>query len=339
MAETLDPLVSVVTPFYNTADYLAECIESVLAQTYKNFEYLLVNNCSTDGSLAIAEQYASKDSRIRLHTNSTFLTQVANYNAALQLISPESSFTKIVQADDKVFSACLAEMVRVAKSSPRVGIVSSFGVRNSKIVMRGYPFDQEIVPGPAVCRDLLLRRHRCFLSPTTVLYRSDIVRSRSPFYDERLLHEDSENCFEILRDWDFGFVKQPLTFLRTDVDSFTSRLAQIDPKWPLLDHLIVTRRFGRYFLTEQEYAKCWATIEADYLRHVGVCFFRIRDPQFWERHRKGIDSVDYHLSSARLLLYGVGSLEISGISLFGLADLCMRAFHKVRRHVGLAFRA
>ena len=50
------PLVSVVTPFYNTADYLGECIESVLRQTYENWGYVLVDNCSTDGLSEIAER-------------------------------------------------------------------------------------------------------------------------------------------------------------------------------------------------------------------------------------------------------------------------------------------
>ena len=59
-------MVSVVTPFYNTAPYLAQCIESVLAQTYPHFEYILMDNCSTDGSAEIAETYARRDSRIRL---------------------------------------------------------------------------------------------------------------------------------------------------------------------------------------------------------------------------------------------------------------------------------
>ena len=68
------PLVSVITPFYNTREYLAECIESVLRQTYTNWEYIFVNNCSTDGSEEIVQQLRAIDSRTRcvLSTTSRF---------------------------------------------------------------------------------------------------------------------------------------------------------------------------------------------------------------------------------------------------------------------------
>src|SRR4051794_20650137 len=61
-----EPLVSIVTPFHNTAPYLEECIRSVLAQTYTNYEYLLVDNASTDDGGEIAARYAEKDARIRV---------------------------------------------------------------------------------------------------------------------------------------------------------------------------------------------------------------------------------------------------------------------------------
>jgi glycosyltransferase involved in cell wall biosynthesis len=97
------PLVSVVTPFYNTAAYLSECIESVLKQTYTEFEYILADNCSTDGSAEIAESYARQDSRIRLVRYSDFVAQLPNYNRALREISRSSQYCKIVQADDYIF--------------------------------------------------------------------------------------------------------------------------------------------------------------------------------------------------------------------------------------------
>lgn len=60
------PLVSVITPCYNGANYIAACIESVLAQTLVNWEMLIVDDCSTDNSAEIILSYVKKDTRIRL---------------------------------------------------------------------------------------------------------------------------------------------------------------------------------------------------------------------------------------------------------------------------------
>lgn len=86
------PLVSVVTPFYNTAAYLDEAIRSVRAQRYANFEYILADNCSTDGSLEIARHHAAEDPRIRVIAATEFIAQFPNYNRALRLISPQARY-------------------------------------------------------------------------------------------------------------------------------------------------------------------------------------------------------------------------------------------------------
>src|SRR5579872_2852933 len=105
------PLVSIVTPMYNEEERVAECIASVLAQTYQNWEYVIVDNCSKDGSAAIARRYATKDARIRVYENQQFLRAVPNFNGALRLISAASTYCKIVFADDWIFPECLERMV------------------------------------------------------------------------------------------------------------------------------------------------------------------------------------------------------------------------------------
>ncbi|MGE0406800.1 MAG: glycosyltransferase family 2 protein, partial [Candidatus Korobacteraceae bacterium] len=72
MSETSAPLVSIITPVYNGEEFLVECIESVLAQTYQNWEYIIVNNHSKDRSLEIAEEYARRDPRVRVVTGKEF---------------------------------------------------------------------------------------------------------------------------------------------------------------------------------------------------------------------------------------------------------------------------
>ena len=58
--------LTVISPVYNAEKYLRKSIESVLNQTFKDFEYLLIDDCSTDNSLQLIEEYAAKDSRIRV---------------------------------------------------------------------------------------------------------------------------------------------------------------------------------------------------------------------------------------------------------------------------------
>ena len=87
MSENLQPLVSIATPVYNAEEHLEECLLSVLAQTYQNWEYIIVNNCSTDRSLEIAEKYASEEPRIRICNNENLLPALRNHNHMLRKIS------------------------------------------------------------------------------------------------------------------------------------------------------------------------------------------------------------------------------------------------------------
>ena len=64
--EYVDDLVSIITPAYNAAEYIAETIESVLSQTYPKWEMLIVNDCSKDNTAEIVQSYAVKDNRIKL---------------------------------------------------------------------------------------------------------------------------------------------------------------------------------------------------------------------------------------------------------------------------------
>ena len=80
-------LVSIVTPVFNGAKYLRDCIQSVLDQTFTEWEYVLVDNCSSDDSRAIAESYAS-DKRFRIYANREVLPVTDSFNRAASLVSP-----------------------------------------------------------------------------------------------------------------------------------------------------------------------------------------------------------------------------------------------------------
>src|SRR6267143_3457518 len=109
------PLVSVLTPAYNEEKYISECIESVQAQTYPNWEYAIVDNCSTDKTVEIARGYAAKDPRICVCNAETFVPAMANINRTFRRVSQESKYCKMVLADDWIFPECLERMVSLAE--------------------------------------------------------------------------------------------------------------------------------------------------------------------------------------------------------------------------------
>lgn len=272
----------------------------MLHQTYRNWEYVLVNNCSNDGSSEIAEDYVARfPGKIRLIHTKSFLSQVQNYNFALTQVSLESKYCKMVQADDRIYPSCLKSMVAVAESDPSIGIVSSYRLRGDRIAGDGLPSTRTVIPGPEVCRLQLSGSLFTFGSPTTVLYRSEIVRSTSPFYDESTLHEDTDACYRILQTWNFGFVHEVLSFNRFDNESISSRVRDFSPE--LLDRLLQLRKFGPRCIERQALACLIEDRERDYYDFLARRLLGGADRDFWRYHVSGLKSGGQRLESMRLL--------------------------------------
>src|SRR6185312_14650363 len=247
MTSKQQPRVSVVTPVYNCEAYLSECIESVLAQTYQNWDYTIVNNCSTDATLSIAESYAARDARICIHNNERFLRAIPNHSLAFSKISTESKYAKMVFGDDWLFPNCISEMVSVAEENPSIGIVTAYGLLGSSVMWTGLPYPSTVVSGIDVCRRLFLERTYVFGTATSQLIRSDLIRSRRPFYNEPNLHADTEVCLELLKTCDFGFVHQVLTYTRERMASLSELSKELNTVMPAVLHDLVTH--GSHFLT------------------------------------------------------------------------------------------
>src|SRR5262245_643747 len=117
------PRVSVITPVYNGERHLAECIESVLGQTFPDWDYVIVDNCSIDGTREIAERYAAADPRIRYERYDEHVDVIASHNRAFGTLDPESVYCKVVSGDDWLYPECLERMVALADANPQVGFV------------------------------------------------------------------------------------------------------------------------------------------------------------------------------------------------------------------------
>jgi glycosyltransferase involved in cell wall biosynthesis len=284
----MSPFVSVVTPFFNTEKYLAECIESVLGQTLGEFEYLLVNNLSTDGSRAIAESYAARDPRIRLIDNDLHVGQVENYNGALARIDPRSRWVKLAQADDALVPNCLAAMTAVGERTPTVGLVSSYYLLGTTYVDAAgvVPRATEVVDGREACRKMLQWRRSVVGSPNTVLYRADLVRARPQFYFTNHLFEDTEAAFEILLHHGLGFVHQVLSFTRVENESIMDQVRGFNPMQ--LHFYLLLERYGGQLFDAAELERLKSRARSDYHAYLADRSLRLPGERFWKFHRAGL---------------------------------------------------
>lgn len=296
------PLVSVVTPVYNGEAYLAECIESVLKQTYQNYEYIIVNNCSTDRTLQIALDYAKRDSRIRVHNNEKFVAVIANHNIAFGLISSGAKYCKVVSADDYVFPGCIERMVELAEAHPSVGIVGSYQLSEDCVRWQGFRYPRAVLPGVEMCRQVFLGGDKTFGfgSPTSILYRADLVRRSAEFYPNASPHSDTSACFKCLSESDYGFVYEVLSYER--IHEETQSYASSEMNRYASAYLNDVISYGPLYLNKEELAlKVDETLKG-YHRFLAVNYFcGFRQKEFWDYHKNRLAELGHPLRRFDLL--------------------------------------
>ncbi len=334
------PLVSVLTPVYNDGRYLRDCIESVLAQRHANWEYVIVDNRSTDDSLAIAREYAARDRRIRVISNAEHVGVIRNHNIAFRAMSDRALYCKVVQADDWLFPDCLTAMVALAERHPSVAVVSAYRLngawvdldglvnarelRGPSLDLDGLPWLTSVVRGRDMCRASLLGAPYVFGTPTSLLFRADVVRRHPTFYDEGSLHSDKSACFEVLRDADFGFVHQVLTYSRAHDEDGTVTAASQQFNTYLAGNLGTLTRYGPDCLEPAEYAECVREYLDRYYAYLAKSLLSRPGREFWKFHRTAMQDVGYPLSRLRLARAVLGEAARLPLRL-------ERCFHVLRR--------
>jgi glycosyltransferase involved in cell wall biosynthesis len=297
------PLVSVVTPVYNGAAYLAECIESVLAQTYEHWEYVICENCSTDGSGEVADRYAAIDPRIRVVRSAEHLPQMANWNRAMRLISPDSVYTKVVHADDRLEPSCLERMVAAGEAHPTARYIGAMRRVGEVVDLDGIPPTASVVPGRWLGRAQILGAEYTFGTPSSTMVRSELVRARPRFYDERYVHADVAVCYEVLHDCDFAYVAEPLTTTRLHDGSVTTWASRVGTWTP--EHLRMYLEYGWLYASERDLEVPLAWLERRYILMlckwtVSTKLFRKAEARRYHRRALGEIRRLSHLRGRRL---------------------------------------
>ncbi len=236
-------------------------------------------------------------SQIAEASSTHFRPALANCNHTFRQIGPDSVCCTVVHGDDWVLPNCLIEVVSVAQAYPSVGMVSAYRLEQDRLDLDGLPYPSTSLLGRTVGRMSLLRDLYVFGSPTSLLPRSDLVRSRRAMYDESVPHADTELSFELLSDHDFGFVHQVLSFTRRHNESRTSLTQQFNTHH--LGNYAVFLKHGPEFLIPTEYRQCLARWHEDYERYLARSAFDLRDREFWTYQRAELKKLGQPLRSAR----------------------------------------
>ncbi|HEV2694120.1 MAG TPA: glycosyltransferase [Verrucomicrobiae bacterium] len=210
------PKVSVCIDVYNYADFLPKAIESALAQTLRDIEVIVVDDCSTDDSYAVACRYAKRDERVRVHKNPKNLGMVKNRNVCLKLAQGE--FVKFVHADDYLCAPdALSKLVARMESNPAVSLVACAmqNVREDGSVEGRSPryfMEKRLLAGTTIIQRCLLEQKNLIGGPSATLFRRD--RAGRGF-DENYFHAaDLEMWLHLLEQGCFGYVDEPLVAYR-----------------------------------------------------------------------------------------------------------------------------
>jgi hypothetical protein len=128
--------------------------------------------------------------------------------------------------------------------------------------------------------------------------RADIVRAREPFYATTNPDTDTAACFDILQDWDFGFVHQVLTFTRRHNESRTSAIVRFEAR--RLHKLQRLLTYGPVYLDDQEYQARLGTLFENHYRALARSLFELREREFWDYQASELRQLGYPLSWPKL---------------------------------------
>lgn len=176
----MNPLVTVLMPVYNAEKYLSEAIDSILAQTYKNIEFLIINDGSTDNSESIILDYQSNISKIVYVKNETNMKLIATLNKGLRMAN--GKYIVRMDADDISKPFRIERQVEYMESHPEIGVCGSYftvfgeGINKPYIIKR--PLGNYNIKASMLFTNAI--------GHPNVIIRRSVMIDNGVFYDKRL---------------------------------------------------------------------------------------------------------------------------------------------------------
>lgn len=218
------PSVSVCIPTYNYGQYIPQAVDSVLSQTFTDFELLIVDDCSNDSTDEILREYVRQDSRIRYIRHPTNLGMVENWNYCIR--HARGKYIKYLFGDDFFASdRMLEKMFLILESDESISLVSSarkiVNDKSVQIDLWTYADKNTIADGLDVI-------HRCLLTATNPIGEPSAVMFRAAHADRGFNWQyrqlvDLEMWFHLLEKGRYAFLSEPLCSFRVHNEQQTCK--------------------------------------------------------------------------------------------------------------------
>lgn len=220
--------VSVVIPSYNNAEYVQQTVQSVLAQTYTDFELLISDHSSTDGTWELVQQFAD-DPRVRLSQVPTGGGAPANWRAVTAAASGE--LLKLVCADDLLHPTALADQVEAMDAHPSVVLVSSLrdivdAAGRVVVKARGLQGMDGLVSGDQARRRTVTAGSNVFGEPACSLVRTEVLLRAGNWDDRSPYLLDQATFAGVLRFGDLFALRRTLATFRISHGQWSVALAK-----------------------------------------------------------------------------------------------------------------
>ena len=230
------PMISVCVPTYKGTQYLKDCLNSILEQSFTNFELLIIDDCSGDNTVDIAQEYAAEDQRIRIIVNESNLGLVGNWNRCVELA--QGKWIKFVFQDDLIAPNCLEKMLTAAGTETNIiackrDFIFEAGIpQNERNYYLNLPsLDESFanvreISAQDYCQTILNYISRIYLNfvgePTTVMLRRSIFY-RLGFFNPYLIQAcDIEFWHRVCIHTGITFVPETLATFRIHENSTTN---------------------------------------------------------------------------------------------------------------------
>jgi len=210
-------LISVLMPAYDAGNFIGEAIESILAQSYNNFELIIIDDASKDNTWEIMCKYVKKDKRIKAHRNKKRLGISLNRNKLLTL--SKGSYVAWQDADDVSINTRLEKQLNELKNNPKLGIIGGylelFNEDGSRICIRKYPKEnKELV------------KKIFFYSPVSQgasMLRKEVFK-KTGVYDKKLNQaEDLDMSFRVAKYYQLSNLQEVVLKCRYHVKSTSTK--------------------------------------------------------------------------------------------------------------------